>query len=108
MNYVSSNVFGLSTIALELCSIFYFYFTNDLYLVRPKASDVFCHPFFGDLEKKVELVCDLCYHFPDNDDLKGLESKAPILRDPKWLSKFLDYASNYYGCPKQLVEDFKV
>ena len=120
MNYVNSNVLRLSFIALEIFSKDFFYFVliflihsladekTVLYLIRPKASNVFCIFFFKDLVVKIQLVYDLYCEYSNKDDLKELQSKRPILRDAKWLNKFLDYTLEYSWCRKQHLEDFKL
>ena len=82
---------------------------NEFYLVRPKANEVFFHPFFEDLHMKVKLLTDVYFHCRKNKDLHNeLESKVPIFGDSDWLSRYLVYSGKYCNSPKQPFEDFKV
>ena len=114
------SLFHYHSWALFSKGLFFFFFfflwphsladeTNDLYLVRPKANTVFSHPFFEDLKEKIQLVSDLCEGQRDDIDfLNELESNAPILKNPDWLSRFFAYTSIYVHSNEQPFEDFKV
>ena len=80
----------------------------EFYLVRPKANEVFFHPFFEDLHLKVMFLTDILHRRKNKDLRNELESKVPIFRDSDWLSRYLAYSGKYYNGSEQPFEDFKV